>query len=76
MIIEYVVRDKEYIDSKVNEALELVGLLIKGGNASFRWGFYVYIVVGMGLAILSMVFKFSGKSEMEEANSNTFEKLD
>lgn len=62
------------------ELLELVGKLISckdiQGSTSFRWGFYLYIVIAMGLAILSMVFKFSGKSEMEEANSNTFEKLD
>ena len=62
------------------ELLELVGRLIAAkdiaGSTNFRWGFYLYIFIAMGLAILSMVFKFSGKSEMEEANSNTFEKLD
>ena len=45
-------------------------------TASFRWLFYLYIIVGLGLSILSMVFKFSGKEEMDEANSGTFEKLD
>ena len=34
------------------------------------------IIIALGLSILSMVFKFSGKEEMEEANSGTFEKLD
>lgn len=62
------------------ELLELVGKLIAAkdiaGSTSFRWGFYLYIVIALCLSILSMVFKFSGKSEMEEANSNTFEKLD
>lgn len=62
------------------ELLELVGKLITckdiNGVQSFRWGFYVYMVVAVGLASLSMVFKFSGKKEMEEANSDTFEKLD
>ncbi len=62
------------------DLLKLVGELIAckdiKGSTSFRWGFYVYIVVALGLAILSMVFKFSGKEEMEEANSSTFEKLD
>jgi hypothetical protein len=43
---------------------------------SFRWLFYLYIIVALGLSILSMVFKFSGKEEMAEANSGTFEKLD
>ena len=37
---------------------------------------WLYIIIAMGLSVLSMVFKFSGKSEMDEANSNTFEKLD
>lgn len=46
------------------------------GSTSFRWGFYLYIIIALGLSILSMVFKFSGKEEMEEANSGTFEKLD
>ena len=45
-------------------------------STSFRWGFYLYIIIALGLSILSMVFKFSGKEEMEEANSGTFEKLD
>lgn len=62
------------------ELLELVSKLITckdiNGVQSFRWGFYVYMVVAVGLASLSMVFKFSGKKEMEEANSATFEKLD
>ena len=62
------------------ELLELVTKLITckdiNGVQSFRWGFYVYMVVAVGLASLSMVFKFSGKKEMEEANSATFEKLD
>ena len=62
------------------ELLKLVGLLITGqggvGSTDFRWGFYVYIVVGMLLSILSMVFKFSGKQAMDEANQGTFEKLD
>jgi hypothetical protein len=62
------------------ELMELVGRLISckdiNGFQTFRWGFYVYIVVGLGLSILSMVFKFSGKEEMAEANSATFEKLD
>lgn len=58
------------------DLLKLVVELIKGNNQQFRWGFYVYIVVALGLAILSMVFKFSGKKEMEEANSSTFEKLE
>ena len=62
------------------ELLELVTKLITckdiNGVQSFRWGFYVYMVVAVGLASLSMVFKFSGKKEMEEANSSTFEKLD
>ncbi len=62
------------------DLLKLVGQLITckdiKGSTSFRWGFYVYIVVALGLSILSMVFKFSGKEEMEEANSSTFEKLD
>lgn len=62
------------------ELLELVGKLISckdiQGSTSFRWGFYLYIIIALGLSILSMVFKFSGKSEMDEANSNTFEKLD
>ena len=62
------------------ELLELVAKLITckdiNGVQSFRWGFYVYMVVAVGLASLSMVFKFSGKKEMEEANSSTFEKLD
>ena len=62
------------------ELLELVGQLITckdiSGSTSFRWGFYVYIVVGMLLSILSMVFKFSGKQAMDEANQGTFEKLD
>lgn len=62
------------------ELLELVGKLITckdiNGSRSFRYGFYIYIVIALGLAILSMVFKFSGKEEMEEASSSTFEKLD
>ena len=62
------------------ELLELVGRLISckdiNGIQSFRWGFYLYIVIALGLACLSMVFKFSGKSEMDEANASTFEKLD
>ena len=62
------------------ELLELVSKLITckdiNGVQSFRWGFYIYMVVAIGLASLSMVFKFSGKKEMEEANSSTFEKLD
>lgn len=67
-------------DHSFLELLELVGNLITckdiKGSTSFRWGFYIYIIVALGLAILSMVFKFSGKEEMEEANSSTFEKLD
>lgn len=62
------------------ELLDLVKKLIAAeeitGSVNFRWGFYLYIFVALGLSILSMVFKFSGKNEMEEANSNTFEKLD
>lgn len=62
------------------ELLELVGRLITckdiNGSTSFRLMFYLYIIIAMGLSVLSMVFKFSGKSEMDEANSNTFEKLD
>ena len=62
------------------ELLQLIGKLITckdvSGYPTFRWGFYLYIVIALGLAILSMVFKFSGKKEMDEANSNTFEKLD
>lgn len=62
------------------ELFELVGKLITckdiNGSTSFRFGFYIYIFVALGLSILSMVFKFSGKAEMDEANSNTFEKLD
>lgn len=62
------------------ELLQLIGRLITckdvSGYPTFRWGFYLYIVIALGLAILSMVFKFSGKKEMDEANSSTFEKLD
>ena len=62
------------------DLLELVGRLITckdiTGSTSFRWMFYLYIFIAMGLAVLSMVFKFSGKTELEEANNNTFEKLD
>lgn len=62
------------------ELLKLVVRLITckdiKGSTSFRWGFYLYIIIALGLSILSMVFKFSGKEEMEEANSGTFEKLD
>lgn len=64
----------------MKELFELVGKLIAckdiNGSTSFRIGFYLYIIVALGLACLSMVFKFSGKKEMEEANSTTFEKLD
>ncbi|MCI5745314.1 MAG: hypothetical protein MR270_03430 [Erysipelotrichaceae bacterium] len=63
------------------ELLKLVGQLItckdiSGSTRSFRWGFYIYIIFALILAILSMVFKFSNKKEMEEANNDTFEKLD
>ncbi len=62
------------------ELLQLIGRLITckdvSGYPTFRWGFYLYIVIALGLSILSMVFKFSGKKEMDEANSSTFEKLD
>lgn len=64
------------------ELLELVGRLIRcedinpNSSSNFRWGFYIYIVVALILANLSMFFKFSGKKENDEANSNTFEKLE
>lgn len=62
------------------ELLNLVGNLITckeiNGSISFRWGFYLYILISIVFAIISLAIKFSGKKEIEEAESTTFEKLD
>ena len=58
------------------ELVKLVLQLLSGSYQRFRWGFYIYIFASEGFAILSMVFKFSGKEEMDKANKNTFEKLE
>ena len=63
-------------DQTVLDLAKLVIQLITGSYQRFRWGFYLYIIISEGFAILSMVFKFSGKEEMEKASENTFEKLE
>lgn len=62
------------------ELLKLVGNLITckeiQGSQSFRWGFYLYIIIALIFAVLSMVITFSTKKEREAAESKTFDKLD
>lgn len=65
-------------DQSLKELFELVATLLKptNGYKAFRSAFYVYIAVGVILSIISMLFKFSNKKELEEANATTIEKLD
>ena len=62
------------------ELIKLVGRLISckdvKGSTSFRWGFYLYIIISLVFAIISIAVKFSGKKEIEDSESTTFEKLD
>jgi len=63
-------------DYSVKELFDIIGILLTGGYKSFKLGFYIYLFVTLGLAILSMVFKFQGKAEADKSNDQTFEKLD
>ena len=62
----------------LKELFKLVFELIvpSAGYKSFRSAFYIYIFLGVALSLVSLLFTFTKKKEVDKANTSTFEKLE